>query len=191
MSCRLPGRGAAALAAFAVLGTGLAAGCQQSDVPRPGAQAQASPGLSAPASAGTPAAPVLEVPSPAAGQQTAQAPAAPAGGQPPAAQPAGAAGGGAVPSSPESIQRGQQLFAQNCASCHGPQGKGDGPAAVALNPKPADLTDAEWKHGGSPQQIYSVITNGVPGTAMVPWASIPEQGRWDLTNYVKSLSGGK
>ncbi len=39
-----------------------------------------------------------------------------------------------------SIALGQALFMQNCVSCHGPEGEGNGPAAAGLRIKPADLT---------------------------------------------------
>lgn len=163
----------AALMASALLGGGLAAGCSQSETPAPGGQAASSPQAATspagPTAAASPAAPAAEA-SPAAGGDT-QTAAAPAGG----------AGG--------DVQRGQQLFAQNCATCHGTTGKGDGPAAAALNPKPQDLTDDEWKHGGSPDQIFQTITNGVPGTAMVSWASLPEADRRALVEYILSLKG--
>ena len=41
----------------------------------------------------------------------------------------------------ESINIGQSLFETNCISCHGPQGYGNGPAAVGLSPAPANFTD--------------------------------------------------
>ena len=44
---------------------------------------------------------------------------------------------------------GQQMFTSYCAPCHGRAGKGDGPAAPALNPKPADLTQLTKKAGGT------------------------------------------
>jgi len=44
---------------------------------------------------------------------------------------------------------GKEKYDQICASCHGPGGKGDGPAAAALDPKPRDLSDA------SPMSTYS------------------------------------
>ena len=61
------------------------------------------------------------------------------------------------------------LFLEKCAPCHGPQGKGDGPAAIALNPKPRDFTSGQWKLGGSKEQIIKTITEGIPGTAMQAW----------------------
>lgn len=44
---------------------------------------------------------------------------------------------------------GPQMFQAYCASCHGKTGKGDGPAAVALKAKPADLTTIAKRHGGT------------------------------------------
>ncbi|HRO16237.1 MAG TPA: c-type cytochrome, partial [Paracoccus sp. (in: a-proteobacteria)] len=40
-------------------------------------------------------------------------------------------------------------YARFCASCHGPSGKGDGPLAAGLTPRPADLTGLSRRHGGS------------------------------------------
>jgi mono/diheme cytochrome c family protein len=39
--------------------------------------------------------------------------------------------------------KGKVSFENTCVACHGPQGKGDGPAAAALDPKPKNLSDAE------------------------------------------------
>jgi mono/diheme cytochrome c family protein len=44
---------------------------------------------------------------------------------------------------------GQEMFTSYCAPCHGRQGKGDGPAAAALTPKPTDLTQFAKRHGGT------------------------------------------
>lgn len=92
-----------------------------------------------------------------------------------------------VKSTPESIAAGKTAFEQNCAMCHGSGGKGDGAAAAALNPKPADLTVGKLKHGGTDAEIFKTITGGVPGTAMVGWSSIPEKERWNLVNFIQSL----
>jgi mono/diheme cytochrome c family protein len=63
----------------------------------------------------------------------------------------------------------EKLFLDKCAPCHGPQGKGDGPAAGLLTPKPRDFTSGQWKFGGSKEQIIKTISGGSPGTAMQPW----------------------
>lgn len=72
----------------------------------------------------------------------------------------------------------------NCASCHGKAGKGDGPAAAALNPKPADWTSAKVQ-GQTDGEIFWKITNG--RGAMPPWKHLPDKERWELVNYIRSL----
>lgn len=65
---------------------------------------------------------------------------------------------------------GASVFAANCATCHGEQGLGNGPAATGLEPPPADLTDATWTTGdGSLQAVTNTIEHGSPGTAMIGW----------------------
>ena len=49
---------------------------------------------------------------------------------------------------PPEVSRGEQLFRDNCSGCHGIGGKGDGPAAEGLEPKPADLTRLAARNGG-------------------------------------------
>ena len=49
--------------------------------------------------------------------------------------------------SAEAMAEAEAYFTQTCVTCHGTLGKGDGAAAVALDPKPADFTNAEWQSG--------------------------------------------
>jgi len=60
---------------------------------------------------------------------------------------------------------GEQLYADHCASCHGVGGKADGPGAVMLDPRPRDLTEAEY----SLDRVAEVLWNGVDGTSMPGW----------------------
>ena len=63
------------------------------------------------------------------------------------------------------------MFAQHCAACHGADGRGDGPAAAALDPAPADLAGPRAPHlKGIPRR--QIIEEGRPGTAMVGWKSV-------------------
>lgn len=63
--------------------------------------------------------------------------------------------------------RGKALFDDKCASCHGATGKGDGPAAAALNPPPADFTDAFHARYYADAARVLIIANGIQDTAMV------------------------
>src|SRR5207247_3570773 len=67
------------------------------------------------------------------------------------------------PKDPKSIAEGKKLAETNCATCHGPEGKGNGPAAAALPPpKPADWTSAKVK--SEPDgDIFWKIYNGREG----------------------------
>lgn len=95
----------------------------------------------------------------------------------------------------ESIKRGRKLYLENqCHDCHGQRGRGDGPSAPTLETRkgehvyPADMTKRwTFKGGTSRQDIYRTFTTGMNGTPM-PSYNIPEEERWDLVNYVYSLS---
>ena len=93
-----------------------------------------------------------------------------------------------VAMTPESIAAGQKVFAQNCASCHGESGKGDGKMGAELKPPPANLVDAELKHGSSDGEIFTVIRDGVQKTAMKSFKSkLTTDQIWQVVNYVHSL----
>ncbi len=98
----------------------------------------------------------------------------------------GAEGGAAVPVS------GEAVYAANCATCHGADGAGDGPAAIGLEPPPADLTDHQWVTGdGSLGAIENTIQNGSPGTAMIGWrGTLSDAQIAAVARYVQSFSGG-
>ena len=88
---------------------------------------------------------------------------------------------------PELVAHGKAVFAQNCVSCHGEQGQGNGPAAAALNPKPRNFTaDAGWINGRKPSQIFKTLKEGV-GNGMASFATLPQDDRWGLSHYVASL----
>lgn len=56
---------------------------------------------------------------------------------------------------------GAELFAKECVTCHGEQGKGDGPVAGALNPRPTDLTDSEFQSNRTDDDLARVIADGL------------------------------
>lgn len=109
-------------------------------------------------------------------------------------------GGGASDNSAESAAanatgfgRGKALYTQNCSSCHGETGAGDGPVAGSLVPKPARHDDGKYMNALSNEHLFKVIKNG--GTAvgkspmMAPWGGVMSDDQIrDLIEFVRSLA---
>lgn len=104
------------------------------------------------------------------------------------------------PAKPVNASDAKGMFKSYCAPCHGVSGKGDGPAAAALNPKPADLTQFAKRRGGT----FSAkdFEDKVNGMAMAPAHGSTEMPVWgpifrqmgneqlrvaNLRKYVESL----
>jgi len=88
--------------------------------------------------------------------------------------------------------KGKQIYELYCVTCHGPLGDGQGPVGKGLNPPPRDFTKADFKYGGTDQDIFDVISNGAAskgGSAlMAPWgAVIPEADRHAIVKFIRSL----
>ena len=82
---------------------------------------------------------------------------------------------------PQALAIGRNLFANNCAACHGSDGRG---ARGFPN-----LTDRDWLYGGTAEAIETTITQGRMGV-MAPWGEVLGAGGVDdVTAYVMSLSG--
>lgn len=75
------------------------------------------------------------------------------------------------PAATTASARAEVLYQANCASCHGPDGHGDGPTAATLRPSPRDFAGRPWRFEVSKPSIRNVIVNGVPGTAMMAAAT--------------------
>jgi mono/diheme cytochrome c family protein len=93
-----------------------------------------------------------------------------------------------IPSDDVSLKRGEQLFTNNCALCHGPKGDGTGPFANFLaQHKPANLMDEDIKTQ-SDGAIFITISNGIPGQMPAMRENLPTaRDRWDVVNYVRKL----
>ncbi len=91
---------------------------------------------------------------------------------------------------PETLERAGKLFKENCAVCHGDSLKGDGQAAAALDPLPANLTiRATYKHGSDKDSMHRTIAEGAPGTAMIAWkAYLSDADIRLLCTYIESRS---
>jgi high-affinity iron transporter len=84
-----------------------------------------------------------------------------------------------------------ELFTVHCQTCHGPEGRGDGPAGQALEPRPRDLTVRPYKQGCCPKAIVGTLQTGVEGSAMPSFEGVlSEDEMWMLGRYVRSLQGG-
>lgn len=98
-----------------------------------------------------------------------------------------------VPADEDSLARGKVIYDQNCASCHGEAGLGDGPAAAALDPVPPMIAMTSQMLGDD-YMLWRISEGGAfpPfNSAMPAWKSVlDEQARWDVVNYVRSLGGG-
>ena len=97
---------------------------------------------------------------------------------------------GPVPSTRESVARGEKLFEYNCVVCHGPKGAGDGIIIKkGLGFYPVNLAVPAVK-ARSDGYIYAYIRYG--GKVMMPayGENISEEDAWHVVNYVRKLQGG-
>jgi cytochrome c oxidase cbb3-type subunit 3 len=73
------------------------------------------------------------------------------------------------------LLEGRGVYLARCATCHGQEGRGDGPIARdLLGPPVGNLSDGKWKHGDKPQDVLNVISKGVEGTRMAGWGTVLE-----------------
>jgi mono/diheme cytochrome c family protein len=109
------------------------------------------------------------------------------------------------PPAPVAVVSGPQLYRAYCASCHGVDAKGNGPAASALKKAPPDLTRIATINGGTfpMQKIEEIISGDQPGAVghgsreMPVWGPVFGQIAWDqdlgkvrihnLAKYLESL----
>lgn len=95
-----------------------------------------------------------------------------------------------VPDTQQAIDAGRQAYQAKCVICHGARAKGDGPAALTLNPKPFDLTVHVPQH--APGEIFYWISEGVAGTGMPAWKDqLTEQQRWEVIRFLQALAAGR
>lgn len=88
---------------------------------------------------------------------------------------------------PAHADRAAELFQQNCATCHGMDGKGD--TAVGQSLKARNLITDSYRNGKDQASIERTLEQGLPGTGMVSFAYLPESDRKLLAAYVSKLNG--
>lgn len=90
-------------------------------------------------------------------------------------------------STAELVSHGKELFGQQCVSCHGAAGAGDGVAAGGLPVKPRNFTaEAGWKNGRKASEIYLTLKNGL-APYMPAFGTLSGEDRWALAHYVRTL----
>jgi mono/diheme cytochrome c family protein len=91
-----------------------------------------------------------------------------------------------TPPSPESINRGRELWKQDCEACHGASGRGDGPISANLQKQPKDLSKIAPSPIFPDGVVAYRIANG--GEAMPAWKSVLSTEQiWDLINFIRTL----
>lgn len=91
-------------------------------------------------------------------------------------------------------KKGKEKYMENmrCSACHGDSGKGDGPAAFALNPKPRNYTDCAVMSKKSDAELFKVIKEGGPAVGlsplMAPFGSqLNDKEVWDVVAFIRSI----
>ncbi|QBQ55212.1 cytochrome c/FTR1 family iron permease [Nitrosococcus wardiae] len=94
-----------------------------------------------------------------------------------------------APQQAPNLEAGEALYQARCATCHGVEGYGDGPAAQGLEPEPTNFHNQARQEQRSIYSLFSTITLGVPGTAMPSFQQpLSEQQRWALAFYVSTFA---
>jgi mono/diheme cytochrome c family protein len=88
---------------------------------------------------------------------------------------------------PKALARGEAVFRENCTACHGIRGDGAGPAAKMMTQKPRNFILGNFQYGNTPKQLFKTVTSGIEGTPMPSWAGLPENDRWAVIHYIKTL----
>lgn len=93
------------------------------------------------------------------------------------------------------ITAGRRIYERRCAVCHGDNGDGMGQKAHMLLTKPRDFTAGIYKFRSTPtgslpadKDIYTIISRGIRGTAMLPWFGLSKDEKWAVTYYLKTFS---
>lgn len=99
-----------------------------------------------------------------------------------------------LPYTQEIIDKGKAIYEGKgtCFTCHGVEGRGDGPAAVNMNPAPRNFHHRGlWRHRAE-GEIFWVIKYGSPGTGMIAFGGmLTDEEIWSVMQYETSFTGGR
>jgi cytochrome c553 len=93
---------------------------------------------------------------------------------------------------PAAIASGSEAYVALCSQCHGDDGRGKGPDASGLNPRPADFTDQEQMQAHTDGYLFWRISDGGDfdpyNSLMTAWGTLlSEQEIWELISYLRTL----
>ena len=87
----------------------------------------------------------------------------------------------------DTLDRGHTVYREHCVECHGEGGKGDGPKAPFLSPRPGNLVSAATS-AKTDKELLRTIAQGKPRTAMPGWKeALPEEDQQAVLQYIRSL----
>ena len=89
-------------------------------------------------------------------------------------------------SNAETLDAGKKVYARYCASCHGPNGKGDGGMALSGG-TPSDLTDETWDYGSTDGEIFVAIKDGVSADMLAYKDKLNDKQIWQIVLFLRSL----
>jgi mono/diheme cytochrome c family protein len=93
---------------------------------------------------------------------------------------------------PDIVNKGHELYKNNCAACHGESGQGNGPSASLLNPKPRNFRSLEgWKNGSKVSQLYKTLQEGVSGSSMASYNYLPPLDRFALAHFIRTFANNQ
>jgi mono/diheme cytochrome c family protein len=109
-----------------------------------------------------------------------------------------AAAAAGADTTPPKASPGGTSYTQLCANCHGAEGKGDGPAGLAIVPMPRDFGVGQFKFDadgdgrtGTDRDLFLVIRDGAGAVGgnplMMPWGHLGDERIRELVAYVRSL----
>ena len=97
------------------------------------------------------------------------------------------AGAASESTSQPDIEQGQAIYQKHCVECHGTGGRGDGPRAALLAPRPGNLVSAATSTK-TDEELLEIIERGVARTAMRGWEKeLTTEERRNVLAFVRSL----
>jgi len=84
------------------------------------------------------------------------------------------------------LESGRSVYRSNCLACHGESGDGQGPAAIALDPKPTDFTSPDFWADRDAVALRTAIRAGTPGTTMLGFPHLSDHEVLGLVVWLES-----